>query len=468
MSELKTIWEAVSSKLRDAIANDDVFANYIAVNKPVSIDEEKLVLEVDSPFLRDWLEKSNYKGMISDAVTLVTGSNRRIEWIVSDAPQMSAPPTQANVAEKAAAAKKAEPSARNLQKPNPNCIGMLNPDFTFDEFVVGSSNSFTHSAAQAVVNNPGTAYNPLFIYGDTGLGKTHLMQAVGHELLKQKKKVAYITTEELLNEYSNAILNNKTLEFRNKYRKVDLLMIDDIQFFAGKQGLQEEFFHTFNALHQYHKQIIMTSDRPASEVAGLEKRLVSRFNEGLSVEMESPNFEMRLAILRYKLAHQSVSIPEEAERFIAENVQSNVRDLEGAMKRVIAYRNLNSGAALGLDELRMILRDLIEEDQKENITADAIRKAVCDFFKVELDDLNRDTRIQTIVTPRQTAMFLCRVLLKDSSLPSIGKIFDRTHANIYSACTKMKKLYKTDEATHRNIEAILQSLGKTVEDIGDA
>lgn len=462
MPEVEKIWEAVSAQLKDTIANDDVFTSHIAVNRPVSIDSERLVLEVDSPFLRDWIENS-YKGMISDALTLVTGTHHDVVWTVRDDGQQQKQPAMQKLP-----ATTQQPQRTPTRRHDPNCIGVLNPDFTFDEFVVGSSNSFTHSAALAVTNSPGTTYNPLFIYGDTGLGKTHLMQAVGHEFLKQKKKVAYITTEELLNEYSNAILNKTTLEFRNKYRKVDLLLIDDIQFFAGKQGLQEEFFHTFNALYQDHKQIIITSDRPASEVSGLEKRLVSRFNAGLSVEMESPNFEMRLAILRYKLAHQNVKLPDEAERFIAENVKSNVRNLEGAMKRVIAYKNLNSGAALGIDELRMILRDLIDEDQRENVTADGIRKAVCDFFKVELNDLNKDSRIQTLVVPRQMAMFLCRVLLKDSSLPSIARIFDRTHANIYFACTKMKKLYKTDEVTHRNVLAILQSLGKTADDISEA
>ena len=453
MQDVAKIWEAVSAKLKDAIASDDVFSSYIAVNRPISIDESKLVLEVDSDFLRTWVE-NNYKGMIEYAVTLVVGSHRDIVWTVKEdaKPDVLPPPPQP------------KPQATATR----NCIGILNPDFTFDEFVVGASNSFTHAAAMGVVNNPGTAYNPLFIYGDTGLGKTHLMQAVGHELLKKNKKVAYVTSEELFNEFLGALQNKTINEFRNKYRKVDLLMIDDIQFFAGKPTLQEEFFHTFNALYQIRRQIILTSDKPASEVAGLEERLVSRFNSGLTVQMESPNPEMRLAILRYKLAHQNVTLPDEAERFIAENVKSNVRNLEGAMKRVIAYMNLNGGASLGVDELRIILRDLIDEDQKENVTADAIRKAVCDFFKVELDDLNRDTRIQTVVVPRQTAMFLCRVLLKDSSLPAIGKIFDRTHANIYSACMKMKKLYNTDEATRRNVAAILESLGKTTEDIAEA
>lgn len=455
MQDVAKIWEAVSAKLKDAIASDDVFSSYIAVNRPVSIDESKLVLEVDSDFLRTWIE-NNYKSLISDAVTFVTSSQHDIVWTVKEDNEDKQIITPSS------------PVISPTTKRNKNCIGILNPDFTFDEFVVGASNSFTHAAAMGVVNNPGTAYNPLFIYGDTGLGKTHLMQAVGHELLKKNKKVAYVTSEELFNEFLGALQSKTINEFRNKYRKVDLLMIDDIQFFAGKPTLQEEFFHTFNALYQVRRQIIITSDKPASEVAGLEERLVSRFNSGLTVQMESPNPEMRLAILRYKLAHQNVTLPDEAERFIAENVKSNVRNLEGAMKRVIAYMNLNGGASLGVDELRIILRDLIDEDQKENVTADAIRKAVCDFFKVELDDLNRDTRIQTVVVPRQTAMFLCRVLLKDSSLPAIGKIFDRTHANIYSACMKMKKLYNTDETTRRNVAAILESLGKTTEDIAEA
>lgn len=461
MTELEKIWEAVSAKLREAIANDSLFASYIAINKPVSIDGEQLVLEVTSPFLRDWIENSIYKGMISDAVTLVVGTPREVRWVVSQQPEAPMPSPEQVTLQPPVEVE----SPKKLVKHDPNCIGVLNPDFTFDEFVVGASNSFTHSAALGVVNNPGTAYNPLFIYGDTGLGKTHLMQAVGHALLAKRKKVAYVTSEELFNEYIGALQHKTTNDFRNKYRKVDLLMIDDIQFFAGKPTLQEEFFHTFNALYLDQKQIIITSDKPASEVMGLEKRLVTRFNAGLTVEMESPNFEMRLAILRYKLAHQNVKLPEEAERFIAENVKSNVRNLEGAMKRVIAYKSLNNVETLGIDELRIILRDLIDEDQKENITADAIRKAVCDYFKVDVEDLNRDTRIQTIVIPRQTAMYLCRVLLKDSSLPSIGKLFDRTHANIYSACTKMKKLYKTDETTRRNIVEILGILGKTAEDI---
>ena len=453
MLDVNTIWEAVLAKLKGGAIGDSSFESYIAVNKPVSIDDEKLVLGVGNSFLQQWIE-NNYKGMISDALMLVVGKKLNIEWhIDNEEPRVGTEQEEPEV--RKSTSKKARRSSEQGR-----CYGVLNPDFTFDEFVVGSSNSFTYAAAKAVAQSPGQAYNPLFIYGDTGLGKTHLMQAVGHELLSKGKIIAYITTEALLNEYSDAILNKTTLEFRHKYRKVDLLMIDDIQFFAGKQGVQEEFFHTFNELYQGNKQIIITSDRPASEVSGLEKRLVSRFNAGLSVQMESPNFEMRLAILRYKLAHLNVKIGDAAEMFIAENVKSNVRNLEGAMKRAIAYKNLNPGAALSIDELRLILRDLMEEDQRESISSEAIRKTVCDFYGIELDDLNKEGRIQSIVIPRQVAMYLCRVLLKDSSLPSIAKIFDRTHANIYHACKKIKGLYQTDETIHGNIVAILGKLGK--------
>lgn len=455
MSDLDKIWEEAIARIKGAIANDDVFSSYIASIRPVSIDDSRIVLEVGSDFLREWVSNS-YRDVIADAVTLASGSKHEIEWTVAagQPAAVTQPAPQAEVARPRPAAKKAV-----------NCIGTLNPDYTFDEFVVGASNSFTHAAALGVTKNPGTAYNPLFIYGDTGLGKTHIMQAVGHELLKQRKKVAYVTSEQLFNEYLGALQAKQTNEFRNKYRKVDLLLIDDIQFFAGKPTLQEEFFHTFNALYQDRKQIIITSDKPASEVAGLEKRLVSRFNAGLSVEMESPNFEMRLAILRYKLAHQNVRIPEEVEHFIAENVRSNVRNLEGAMNIVIASMNMDRSRTIDIPHVRHLLHDLIDEDQRDNLTAETIRKAVCEFFNVSIDDLNKDTRIQSIVVPRQMSMYLCRVLLKDSSLPSIAAIFNRTHPNILFACSKMKKLYKTDESVRGNILEILRRLGKSEDDI---
>lgn len=457
MSDLVSTWAEIAAKLKDVIESDDVYSSYISTSKPVSLDDETLTLSVNEPFLKDWLE-NNYKSVIEDAVYVVTGRKRTVVWIVENKESEVQPALNEQRENEIKPAHFPVEKQKTLQKLK-NCIGILNPDFTFDEFVVGPSNSLTHSAAKAVAQNPGTAYNPLFIYGDTGLGKTHLMQAVGHALLNAGKKVAYVTTETLLNEYTDAILKNKTLEFRNKYRKVDLMLIDDIQFFAGKPGVQEEFFHTFNALYQDKKQIIITSDKPATEVAGLEKRLVSRFNAGLSVEMESPNFEMRLAILRYKQSHSqdNVKLNEEEEIYIAQNVKSNVRTLEGAMNRALACKRLNPNAPFTLDNLRFTLRDLVGEDKKEKITTAEIRKVVSEFYNVAIDDLNKESRLATIVVPRQIAMYLCRVLT-ESSLPTIAKVFERTHANIYHACTKIQKLYQSDDKIRQEIIVIMGKL----------
>lgn len=456
MADVKTIWKEACAKIREAIGDDSLFESYIATNTPVSISDTTLVLKVDDPFLRDWIH-DNYKAMISSAVTVVTGAEHQIEWEVhqpkSDAPAAEPPKT-------ASKAESERPAARHAAKGKSNCIGTLNPDLTFDTFVTGPSNSFTVSAAKAVTQNLGKSYNPLFIYGDTGVGKTHIIQAVGHRVLESGKKVAYVTTEDMLNEYSNAILHQETNEFRDKYRKVDLLLIDDIQFFANKTGIQEEFFHTFNALYQSQKQIIITCDRPATEVSGLQERLVSRFNAGLSVEMERPNLEMRLAILRYYLQSSDVKLSDESEMFIAENVTSNVRALKGAMTRALALKRLNNNEPLSLDKLRIALRDLIEDDRKETVTSDVIRQAVCDFYGVKLEDLNEEGRMASIVMPRQVAMYLCRVLLKGSSYPAIGEIFNRTHSNVYHACTKVQKLYNTDEEARRSILTILGKLGQ--------
>lgn len=453
MPEVEQIWEAVSAQLKDTIANDDVFTSHIAVNRPVSIDSERLVLEVDSPFLRDWIENS-YKGMISDALTLVTGTHHDVVWTVKDDGQQQKQPSMQKLP-----ATTQQPQRTPTRRHDPNCIGVLNPDFTFDEFVVGSSNSFTHSAALAVTNSPGTTYNPLFIYGDTGLGKTHLMQAVGHEFLKQKKKVAYITTEELLNEYSNAILNKTTLEFRNKYRKVDLLLIDDIQFFAGKQGLQEEFFHTFNALYNDKKQIIITSDRPASEIAGLEQRLVSRFNAGMATQMESPNYETRLAILRYKQASTGRPLSDEIQKFIAENVTSNVRALEGAMNRAMALRDFAPDEPLTVEKLRYVLRDLLEKEKEGDLTLDAIQRAVAEFFDIRRTDLLSTDRMRSVAVPRQIAMYLCR-RLTHASLPEIGVAFEKTHGTVVHACSQIQGRITVEPDLRANIRAILEKLGQ--------
>jgi chromosomal replication initiator protein len=337
-------------------------------------------------------------------------------------------------------------------------IGTMNPKYSFDEFVIGPSNSFAHAAALAVAQAPGRAYNPLFIYGQTGLGKTHLIQAVGNRVLETPgMTVAYVSSEALLNEYVTALQNRSTVDFRTKYRNVDVMLIDDIHFLAGKASLQEEFFHTFNALFESRKQIIMTSDRPASEISGLEKRLVSRFEWGLVTELECPDFETRLAILRYKQAHLEKPLPDELQTFIAENVQSNVRALEGAMLRAVSYASLTS-EPLTLDSLRYLLRDLLDKERQEDITFDNIHKAVADFFDVRVTDLSSKRRPRSVAMPRQVAMYLCRRLTR-ASLPEIADSFGKTHGTVLHACKMIQNRMSVDDNLRQNVRTVVRKLG---------
>ncbi len=462
MVNIHEIWSLAKTDLKNIINQDDIFNSYIAVSEPVSLEGNDLTLGVNGEqFLVEWIDR-NYKTIINNAINKISAIKYTVKFVIN--------PNYNKTLNSEVRDNEYEITpdykVNDKQKKQGVCYGVLNPDFTFDDFVVGPANDFTCAAARAVVDKPGEAYNPLFIYGDTGLGKTHVMQAVGHEILNTGKNVAYTTTETLLNEYSAALTANKVLEFRDKYRRVDLLMIDDIQFFAGKPGLQEEFFHTFNALYQDHKQIILTSDRPPAEVSGLEKRLVSRFNQGLSVQMETPNFEMRLAILRYKQFNMTIKLNDAEEFFIAQNVQSNVRLLEGAMNRVLAYKKINKAVEISTDQLRSLLQDLIEEEKQHILSEEQIREVVAEYFTITVDDLNSESRHQSLVIPRQIAMFLCRVLTQ-SSLPSIARTFNKTHANILHACKKVKKQYQEDKDIHDKIIFLLQKLGKTPSDLNN-
>ena len=351
-------------------------------------------------------------------------------------------------------------SAAQQKKKDSRCIGTLNEHFTFDEFVVGPSNGWAHAAALAVAQKPGRAYNPLFIYGDTGIGKTHLMQAVGNRILERPGTiVAYISTEALLNEYVNAIQNNSTINFRNKYRGVDALLIDDIQFMASKSGIQEEFFHTFNALYNDKKQIIITSDRPASEIAGLEQRLVSRFNAGMATQIECPNFETRLAILRYKQASLAQPLSDEIQTFIAENVKSNVRALEGAMNRAMALRDFSSGEPITIEKLRYFLRDLLDKEKEGDLTLEAIQKTVAEFFSIRRSDLLSTDKMRSVAIPRQIAMYLSR-RLTHASLPEIGSAFEKTHGTVFHACAQIQGRLTVDSNLRANVRAIVTKLGQ--------
>ncbi len=449
----KELWSALSGKLK-AIVDDNSYSIWIAPIKPVELTKEKLILSVDNEFAQTWLQE-NYLPLMSQVLAAAFPNEKRgILLQVAPSAENPLPPPEPP-----------KPVVRQAgpdRKAKSRCIGTLNENFTFDEFVVGPSNSWAHAAALAVAKKPGTAYNPLFIYGDTGIGKTHLMQAVGNRILERPgTTVAYISTETLLNEYVNAVQNNAALDFRNKYRGVDALLIDDIQFMGSgsKAGLQEEFFNTFNVLYTARKQIIITSDRPASEISGLEQRLVSRFNAGMATQIECPNFETRLAILRYKQSSVEKPLSEEIQTFIAENVKSNVRTLEGAMNRAMALRDFNPDEPLTIEKLRYILRDLLEKEKEGDLTLDEIQKIVSEFFNIKRTDLLSTDRMRSVAIPRQIAMYLSR-RLTHASLLDIGSAFEKTHGTVVHACKQIQGSLSVDSDLRANVRSIVKKLGQ--------
>lgn len=443
----RELWEKATRHLQEVL-HPDVFQRWIAVIRPVGIDGDSLVLGVDNDFYQSWLEE-HYLPLIENAVTAASGSQFKI--VLSVAKQAAAPQEPQDK----------RPSLRERFTRRSRVSFPLNDKFIFDAFVVGPCNSFAHAASMAVAQAPARAYNPLFIYGGVGLGKTHLMQAIGHYVLRNSRaNVCYLSSEAFTNEYINALQTRSLVQFRKKYRSMDLLLIDDIHFLAGKERLQEEFFHTFNTLFDAHKQIVMTSDRPAAEIVGLEQRLVSRFEWGLVTELEPPDFETRIAILRHKLAQSRLSLGDDVVQFIAANIKSNVRRLEGALIRVVSYASLTDGD-LSVKSLERLLRDTITEDHEETVTLASIQKAVAEHYDVRIADLTGKRRPQAIAVPRQVAMYLCR-RLTNASLPQIGSAFDKTHATILHACRTMDRRLQADESLRRTVHTLAKQLGKAL------
>ena len=344
----------------------------------------------------------------------------------------------------------------------------LHENYTFENFVKGPSNSFAHAAATAVAKGPGrTSYNPLFIDGGTGLGKTHLKEAIGHYVMKTAPaaSVCYITSETFLNEYVNAIANSAMPAFRERYRKVDLLLLDDVQFIADKKQFQEEFFNTFNSLMDSHKQVVMTSDVAPRDLKGCEERLTGRFQQGMVVEIESPSYETRLAILKSKAASSRHLVPEEILKFIAEKIRSHVRALEGALKRVVTFMDLNDGMPLTLEIAQHLLRDSIEEEKTiRDLSVEEIIRTVSAFYGVKVEDVLSDARPQSLVTPRQVAMFLSRKLTT-KSLQDIGNSFKKKHATVYHGSQTLQKRLDVEDDLRRAVEQITSQLGRNLSDL---
>jgi len=445
------IWKEACDHLRDLL-HPDVFSRWIEVIEPGAIAGNTLSLMVGNNFYQTWLEE-NYLSLIQKAVSSVSGENYDITFLVGH--RAMAPRAEKQSTEP----ESPNPSPRRAAAPRTGSNPVFNPKFTFDDFVVGPSNNFGHAAALAVAQSPARAYNPLFIYGSSGLGKTHLMQAIGHHVLRNSNaRIAYLSSETFTNEYIEGLQNKSLVKFRQKYRGIDLLLIDDIHFLAGKERMQEEFFHTFNALFDSHKQIVLTSDRPASEIQGLEQRLVTRFEWGLVTELQPPDLETRIAILRNKQAHGGYKHSDEVILFIAKEIRSNIRRLEGALIRATSYASLIN-RPLTIPDLETLLRDTLDQEKQEDLTFEHIMKTVADHYDVRLVDMTSKRRPAVITMPRQVAMYLCRNLTS-SSLPEIGSAFGKTHATILHACRLVEKKMETNSDLRQNVSHLSRMLEK--------
>ena len=433
------IWNVARAQLRTMLSADQ-FNLWFEPLRVCSQENGTLTLEVANDFCEVWL-KENYLDLLQDTVAAASGQQLQINFKVAGTSGSEAP----GLSSASTAATKKKVAELALDRGQGNLELKVNPKNTFDTFVVGSNNNFAYAAAQAVAQTPGKAYNPLFLYGGVGLGKTHLLHAIGQHVTQHKKgaRVVYLSSEKFTNEYIEGIQNNQLARFRKKYRQTDVLLIDDIQFLAGKERIQEEFFHTFNALHEAHKQIVLTCDRPASEIQNLEHRLVSRFEWGLVTDLQPPDVEMRLAILQKKAQLMSVQLPEEIMQFMANRIRSNIRRLEGALVRVASYARL-TGKPLSLDTVEGLLREILAEEGLGSISIEIIQKKVAEYYDIRLADMTSRRRPESIAFPRQVAMYLARQLT-DASLSAIGEDFGgRDHGTVLHACRLVKDRMEVD------------------------
>lgn len=442
------IWLNARNILRVLLNDDNLYNRWFSSIKAISYDDD-FVLGVSDEFFADWLEE-HYLEEIKRALRESSGNEKiTVRFEVGHTPVENIPMSSSANKDKANT-----PSITDVVH-----IVNCNPKFTLDKFVVGDGNDFAYSAAMAVGQAPGVSFNPFFIYGGTGLGKTHLIQASAHEAIKNNKKlkVEYYTCEEFCNAYTEALQNNKISEFRKKFRKVDMLLIDDIQFLTGKEKLQEEFFNTFNALYNENKQIVLTSDRSPREINGLEVRLVSRFENGLITDIQPPGLEMRVAILRKKQEEQLVKLSDDVLYFIASKITSNVRRLEGALIRLTALTSM-TGAKIDLGVAERILHPIIIQEAASKVTINMVQKKVAEHFDLRLNDLLGEKRPKNIAYPRMIAMYLSRELT-ENSLPEIGESFGgRTHATVINAINKIRKERLVDKSMDHSISFIQRQL----------
>ena len=434
----KTI-EAIGSKV-----GNQTFDLWFKPLRFVHLNGEQVVLEVPNKFFKEWIE-DHYPGLISE--TFASFSNKEVSVKFNVYKKKEAP-----------AMKKIESRQQNRKTKLASRGIYLNPKFIFDSFVVGASNQFAHAASRAIADAPGKAYNPLFIFGGVGLGKTHLMNAIGNTIIDKQPdaKLLYAPAEQFTNEFVYSMRNDKMDEFKNKYRNMDVLIIDDIQFIAGKSGTQEELFHTFNALYDSHKQIVFSSDRPPKDISPITERLRSRFGMGLIADIQPPDVETKMAILGKKSEMEGIQLPEDVSFFLASKVKSNIRDLEACMIRLGAHASL-TGKDITVEMAKNVLKDLIHDEEKA-LTVDYVQKVVCEYFGLKVQDIKAKKRTRDIAFPRQVAMYLSK-MLTDSSLSEIGKNFGgKDHSTVIHACKLIDERVKKDEEFDKKIDYLKKKI----------
>jgi chromosomal replication initiator protein len=440
------IWDEILSRVQ-AKVNRHSFYTWFKPTTFVADDGRTVTVRVPNALFKDWITK-HYSGVIAEALGEVQRPDALVSFVssgmVGAAPLI--PPADELAPEEALPPVTTTPAAG------------LNPRYTFDTFIVGSSNQFAHAACRAVAEAPSRSYNPLFIYGGVGLGKTHLMHAIGHYVLQHDHNLVltYISSERFMNEMINAVRYDRLIDFRERYRSVDVLLVDDVQFLAGKEGTQNEFFHTFNALYDSQKQIVLSSDCPPHEIEQLEERLRSRFEWGLIADIQSPDLETKVAILKKKAEAESVPLPDSVAIYIAGRIKSNIRELEGSLIRLIAYASLTS-RELSVDLAQEVLRNVKEHEEKA-ITIDHIQKFVSDYYQLKLADLKSRNNSKSIAMPRQIAMYLCKSLTH-ASLPEIGRSFGgKHHSTVIHSIKKVEAMRQNDGQFHTLINSFLESL----------
>jgi len=436
-------WQLAQTQLQETL-DEHSYKNWFEQTQYVSLEQGTLRVRVPSVFFANWL-REHYMELILETVGKVNAECQRVEFVVG----LNGKPGNG-------ATTGGEERGGRSRIPFPG----FNPKYTFDRFVIGAGNRFAHAAARAVAESPGRAYNPLFLYGDTGLGKTHLMQAIAQALYARNSDMScvFISSEQFTNLLIQSIAEKSTQKFRQKYRKVDILLIDDIHFIAGKEATQEEFFHTFNVLFDNHKQIVLSSDRPPKEIQGIEERLVSRFESGLVTDIQPPDLETRIAILQNKAQRENLVVPMEVLRYIATYITVNIRELEGALITVLAYSKLTE-QKISLGMVEEVLKNMIGAEKIKPITIEHVQRAVAEHFDVRIADFKGSSRQRQVVYPRQIAMFLCKSMIPSLSLSDVGDAFGgKDHTTVLYAMEQVTKRSASDPQFRQVMEQLTKSI----------